>query len=134
MLLATARQPLFGMPMVAEIFYRNLKSGAIAPAMLEELNQAMCDRLPAMLYMAFGFVEISPELDRTNLERRLAWMRANIATNEITDYASFSTALGTRTDLRSTKPVITPWHARPVRACAWLRMVSPSSKTPLARN
>jgi CheY-like chemotaxis protein len=88
-----------GMPMVAEIFYRNLKSGTDVPVMLEELNRAMCHRLPTMLYMVFGFVEISPEREIARIwNGGLPGCARIIATNEITEFASLSTALGICTD------------------------------------
>jgi DNA-binding response OmpR family regulator len=48
-------------PLVSQIFYRQAGQGGVAGDLLNELNQAMFEKLPAVIYMPYVFVEISAD-------------------------------------------------------------------------
>jgi DNA-binding response OmpR family regulator len=48
-------------PLVSQIFYRQASLGGVAGDLLNELNQAMFEKLPAVIYMPYVFVEISAD-------------------------------------------------------------------------
>jgi serine phosphatase RsbU (regulator of sigma subunit) len=50
-----------GIPLVAQIFYRNVSSRTDPSATLAELNQAMFEKLPATIYMPYVLIEVSPD-------------------------------------------------------------------------
>jgi CheY-like chemotaxis protein len=55
-----------GFPLISQIFYRQAGMGGDTRDLLEELNQAMFEKLPAVIYMPYVFVEISA--DRRHLD------------------------------------------------------------------
>jgi CheY-like chemotaxis protein len=50
-----------GIPLVSQIFYHQAGQGSIANDLLKDLNRAMFEKLPAVIYMPYVFVEISTD-------------------------------------------------------------------------
>jgi len=50
-----------GIPLVSQVFYRQAGQGCVAKDLLEELNSAMFEKLPTIIYMPYVFVEISTD-------------------------------------------------------------------------
>jgi len=50
-----------GIPLVSQIFYRQAGSGGVVGDLLGELNGAMFEKLPAVIYMPYALVEVSPD-------------------------------------------------------------------------
>jgi CheY-like chemotaxis protein len=56
-----------GIPLVAQIFYRNVKAGNDPLAALTELNQAMYEKLPATIYMPYVLAVVSADRTRCHI-------------------------------------------------------------------
>jgi len=50
-----------GIPLISQIFYRHGTLGGSGEELLTELNTVMFEKLPAMIYMPYGFVEVAAD-------------------------------------------------------------------------